>query len=159
MSRQAGRVVRILIAPSPSESMHVVPRVRAVAGVGLVGDRYATGIGYWSWWPGNGKHLTLFATEDLDAIHYETGIDLRPEDTRRNLLTAGVELGPLVGRHFTIGEVLCLGVRPCDPCRYLEERTQPGVRHALTGRGGLRADVLTSGWLSTGDPIRAVDED
>ena len=44
----AGRVEWIHIAPSADAPMVAVDRIRAIAGVGLAGDRYATKSGTWS---------------------------------------------------------------------------------------------------------------
>src|SRR2546430_1857264 len=35
---------------------------------------------------------------------------------RRNLVTEGVDLEALIGRQFTVGEVVMVGVRDCPPC-------------------------------------------
>ena len=59
----------------------------------------------------------------------------------------------LVGRRFQVGDALCYGVKECNPCNHLESVTQPGVRDGLSGRGGLRADVLTGGHIRVGDRI------
>ena len=44
----AGRVVAIFVAPGASTPMEAHDHVRAVAGAGLEGDRYATGTGTYS---------------------------------------------------------------------------------------------------------------
>jgi MOSC domain-containing protein YiiM len=86
--------------------------------------------------------VTLIAQEDLDAVDRDAGIRLHPAASRRNILTAGIDLRTLVGKTFWIGRVLCRGVRLCEPCSYLEEHTQPGVLTAFVHRAGLRADIL-----------------
>ena len=83
----------------------------------------------------------------------ETGIELAPHQTRRNILTRGVDVVELVGRRFQVGDALCYGVKECNPCNHLESVTRPGVRSGLSGRGGLRADVLTGGHIRVGDRI------
>ena len=79
---------------------------------------------------------------------------MEPKETRRNLVTRGVPLNHLVGRQFTIGEVLLEGVELCEPCGHLEKLTVPGIRKALTHRGGLRARIITGGKLREGNRIR-----
>ena len=78
-------------------------------------------------------------------------------ETRRNLVTEGVDLDQLVGRTFSVGDVVMRGVRDCPPCKYLEGLTRPGVLAALKGRGGLRADIVRAGVLRVGDKIAEVD--
>lgn len=152
-----GQVVGIFIAPTAGAPLEAVASAEAIAGVGLAGDRYAHGRGTYSDRPGGGRHLTLVAAEDLEALARETGMTLDPAQARRNLLTRGVDLRRLVGRRFRIGAVVCVGVRPCHPCAYLESKTQPGVLQGLTGRGGLRAEIVSGGTIGVGAAIEALD--
>jgi MOSC domain-containing protein YiiM len=118
---------------------------------GIVGDRYF-GLGI------EGTHVTFVAAEGVEAMVRETGIPLAPIETRRNLLTRGIELDSLIGRRFRVGEAVCFGVKQCSPCNHLESVTRPGVREGLSGRGGLRADVLDGGLIRVGDPIELLPE-
>lgn len=145
----------IFTAPTAGAPMVAHGVITAEAHAGLTGDRYGLAIGTYS-----GKRLddaergvTLFAQETLDAVVAEHGIVLRPEETRRNLLVAGVPLDDLLGAEFTIGGVTLRGADLAHPCAYLESLTQPGVLRALTGRGGLRAEVLTTGTIAVGDAV------
>jgi len=45
------------------------------------------------------------------------------------------------------------GVDLAHPCAYLQELTEPGVLRALTDRGGVRAEILTSGPITVGDAV------
>lgn len=147
-------VVAIFTAPEKGAPMVTRPAVWAEAGFGLEGDRKA------GLTDRPGRQVTLVAQEALDALAEEHGIHLPPEATRRNLVTRGVELHDLVGRRFLVGGVELRGVRPCDPCSYLEEHNGiPGLRRALEGRGGLRAEIVTSGEIRVGDPILVADAD
>ncbi len=66
----------------------------------------------------------------------------------------GVPLNHLVGREFQIGPVRLRGIKLCEPCGHLEKMTVPGIEKALLHRGGLRAEILTSGTLRPGDPVK-----
>jgi MOSC domain-containing protein YiiM len=139
--------------------MRSVARVRAIAGIGLEGDRYAAGLGYYSNKPpGTGRALTLIEAETIDALRAELGIDLQPGDSRRNLTIRGIELNPLVGKRFRIGGVLCQGVRFCVPCQYLVDLIGKPVLAPLVDRGGLRADILEGGEIRVGDELRPLPE-
>jgi len=87
-----------------------------------------------------------------------TGIPLAPAETRRNVLTRGVDVNALVGRRFRVGDAMCEGVKPCTPCDHLESLTRPGVRSGLSGEGGLRADVLVGAVIHPGDRIEELDD-
>jgi MOSC domain-containing protein YiiM len=152
-----GTVVGIFLAGSAGAPMEARDEVDAVAGSGLVGDRYATASGTYS---GTRMHdarraVTLIEEEAIVAARAEGGFALDPAETRRNLVTVGVALNHLVDREFEVGEVRMRGVDLSEPCAYLERGTRPGVRAALIHRGGLRAEILTGGRIRVGDPLRA----
>ena len=143
----SGWVEGIFIAAHATELPSSVRRARAIAGIGLEGDRYFAGEGTWSDYPiPGGKDLTLIEAEVLAAV-YLTGAH-----ARRNIVTRGIRLNDLVGRRFRIGDVECYGDRLCDPCFHLEQLTGITVS-ALTHRGGLRADILNDGDIHVGDPV------
>ena len=123
-------------------SVEVVPRV------GIPGDRYALRLGHWSdpKWPD--QELTLVESEVADALAIDAGA------LRRNVVTHGVRLDSLIGVRFRIGEAVLEGVRPCDPCHYIETLTRPGLLRDLTGRGGLRVRIVEGGRLRVGDLMR-----
>jgi MOSC domain-containing protein YiiM len=149
-------LVGIFVSPSRRERLVAVPEVRALSGRGLEGDRYFSGVGSFSRWPGSGRAVSLIEEEAVDAVAAEHGIDLSGGRSRRNLVTRGARLLDLDGRTFRIGTAVFRGVRPCAPCQYLERLTGPGTFNALKGRGGLRADVLEDGIIRLGDEIVAV---
>ena len=135
------------------EPMRAVEAVRAEAGVGLEGDRYATGAGSFSGEGGPDRQVTLIEREALDAVARDYRIEVPPEKTRRNLLTRGVALNHLVGRRFRVGEARLRGIELCEPCNLLDEHNGPGTRRALLHRGGLRAEILEGGTIRAGDPV------
>jgi MOSC domain-containing protein YiiM len=42
------------------------------------------------------------------------------------------------------------GVEECRPCYWMNQAVAPGAEAWLQGRGGLRAKIITDGWLSRG---------
>ncbi len=99
--------------------------------------------------------VTFVAEEDVAACAVALGVPLGPADTRRNVVTRGVDLASLVGVRFRLGTVELLGVERCDPCGLLERRTHRGVRAQL--HGGLRCDVLVAGDFAVGDSLEPLD--
>ena len=151
-----GKVEGLFITSAAFEPMVALDEVRAVAGRGLEGDRYFLGVGFYS--DGrDGRQVTLIEAEALEALRREHGVELAPDECRRNVVTRGMRLNPLVGRRFRIGEVECLGIRLCPPCVHLEELTRPGMLKGLARSGGLRAHVLTDGVLRVGDVVVGAD--
>jgi MOSC domain-containing protein YiiM len=152
----SGRVVAIYTTQEAGASMNACAEIAALEGVGLAGDRYASGAGTYSSRGGDGRAVTLVAREAIAAVN-ANGTALGDEETRRNLVTEGVALDDLIGREFRVGEVVLRGVRTCPPCAWLEGLTRPGVKDALEGRGGLRADVVRGGSIRVGDAVTAVE--
>lgn len=153
-----GRVEAIFVAARAGEPMRPLDAARAIAGQGLEGDRYAVGEGTFSVRGGRGNELTLIAGETLDTLTLPDGQPLAAAETRRNIVTRGVDLNALVGQRFRIGELELIGRRRCEPCAHLQRLARPGVLRALVARGGLRADVLSAGTLRIGDTITPAQE-
>jgi MOSC domain-containing protein YiiM len=146
-----GEVLSIHIAPKAGACMESLSRVEAIAGLGLAGDRYFTGNGYWSNNSGVSREVTLIEIEAIEAMAHEKGIEIAPHAARRNLVTRGVPLNHLVGHAFQVGAVRLRGTRLCEPCQYLEGLTVKGVLSGLIHRGGLRADIVKGGIIHVGD--------
>jgi hypothetical protein len=151
-----GSIVSIFITPKGGQPLHPVGTIRAVPGQGLEGDRYFLAAG--TFMPKSGKlspsqEATLIESEAIEALKSETGIELDPCQSRRNILTRGIRLNDLVGKEFSVGAARMKGIRLAEPCNHLESLTQAGVREGLTHRGGLRAQILTEGIIRVGDAI------
>jgi hypothetical protein len=154
-TRNVGTVDLIALAAEAEDPMRSVSTAEAVEGRGLLGDRYERKAGTFSKPGGRGYDLTLVEAEALEELSAK-GVELAPIEARRNLVVRGIALDDLIGRRFKIGEVECYGQRRCEPCSHLERLTQPGVLRGLVHRGGLRADVLSSGRIRTGDSVAAL---
>ncbi len=148
----SGLLLAIYIAPSAGILPHSVPQIRALAGRGLVGDRYALGCGTFSANPG-ARDVTLVEAEAIEDFVREYHQPLDPAEARRNLLTRGLCLNDLVGRDFRVGPVAMRGLRLCEPCAHLARLTSKQVLPGLVHRGGLYAKILADGELNSGDVI------
>jgi len=158
---QRGRVEVVAIADRAEASMQQVTTARAIPGRGLEGDRYANRVGTFTPRSGHGVgyDLTLIEAEVLDELILVDGHRLGYAEARRNIVTRGIDLNTLVGHHFRIGDVECVGRRLCEPCAHLERLTHKGVLRKLIHRGGLRADILTAGSIIEGATIECLVED
>ncbi len=152
-----GSVVSIHIVSEAAKPTEAVAEVRAVPGQGLAGDRYFHKVGTYSSRPGSGREVTLIEAEAIEALARETGIELPPGASRRNIMTRGVPLNHLVGQQFRVGEVVLEGTRLCEPCTHLEGLTRQGVLAGLIHRGGLRTVIVTGGTIRVGDAIRPAE--
>lgn len=121
--------------------------VEAVAGVGLVGDHYASKT--------NGKRqVTLIQREHLTAVAQILGqSEVLAKSVRRNMVVSGINLYALRDRRFSIGEVLLEGTGTCDPCSRMEEVLGPGGYNAMRGHGGIVCHIVEGGKIRIGDPV------
>lgn len=147
-----GAVERIYIGAEATQPMIERWEIRAIEGKGLEGDRYAEGRGTFSNKPGTGRHVTLIEAEAIEAV--AEAKDIAPDITRRNIVTRGVPLNHLVGKEFTVGEVVLRGMRLCEPCGHLERLAGiEELKTAFLHRGGLRAEIVTGGTIRVKDPV------
>jgi len=147
------RVVQLFISPGHNFFGHheqpagehplvEVQEVECVAGKGLFGDRFFD-------FKDNYKgQITFFASEVFADVCSQVGTAGKsPGVTRRNVITAGVDLNTLIGKTFEVQGVQFEGVSECSPCYWMNGAIGPGAEAALQGRGGLRARILTDGVL------------
>jgi MOSC domain len=128
-------------APGQTEMIET-PRVECVAGEGLRGDRF---FGFKSRYKGQ---VTFFEEEVYNDLCLQLGVwDRGVAAFRRNIVTRGVRLNELIGCEFEIQGVRFLGREECRPCYWMDTAFAPGAEEALRGRGGLRAEILSSGEL------------
>ena len=86
-------------------------------------------------------------------------MDLAPGDTRRNLVTVGVDLPALVGRWFAVGDALLFGMKRCPPCAHLERLTGAKLVKPMVHRGGINAAVFAGAEIAEGAVVRPVSEE
>jgi MOSC domain-containing protein YiiM len=144
----AGRIEAIFIAPAHGELPHAVESAVGVAGKGLEGDR-----NFGDDDP-DSCNITLIEAEVFESQRDEHGLDLEPANARRQVLVRGVDLGQLIGRRFTVGELECEGEERCEPCSHLVKLV--GTQMVLKGllHSGLRARILSGGTIRVGDEVR-----
>jgi MOSC domain-containing protein YiiM len=142
-------IFAIFLHREPSAAMEPADSVSIKMHAGLEGDHYSLER------PDHepDQEVTLIEWEAVEGAVKESGIPLSIAECRRNLVTKGVRLNPLVGQEFEIGDVRLKGIRLCHPCSHLQGLTRPGVLDSLKNRGGLRAQVLAGGTISVGDAI------
>lgn len=170
-----GQLLHIFVAERAAAPMHELQEAKLVADIGIEGDRYATGQGYYSNTPrggllarcaewtgrqGNHSHttrvdrqITLIEMETLEALVRDHRIRLKPSETRRNLVTRDVPLNHLVGCRFLVGETVLYGERLNVPCMYLEKLLGKAVFKPLLHRSGLNCRIIHGGVIHPGDSI------
>lgn len=116
--------------------------VECVAGQGLRGDRF---FGYKENYKGQ---ITFFAAEIYQKLCEHLNIhDKEPKVLRRNVFTSHADLNELIGKEFDLQGIRFEGVAECSPCFWMNDAFGAGAEEYLRGRGGLRARILSSGFL------------
>jgi MOSC domain-containing protein YiiM len=127
-----------------------------IFGRGVEGDRYCNATGFYSNKPEEGRQITLFEAETLEALQRDHGIELTASEHRRNVTTRGVPLNHLVGRRFRVGAAVLEATRLSTPCVHVEEVTGKAIFKALINRSGLNAKILIGGSVRVGDIVEPV---
>jgi len=151
----------IYIAARAGELMVQLAQAEIIAGEGIVGDRYALGLGAFSKTKLKIRHISLIALSAIEnangQLHAKQQAFFREGDTRRNLVIKGIseeELNGLVGKIFYLGGIAFKGTELCEPCqRPANLLKRLDFMNAFENRGGLRAEALDSGTISHGDSL------
>ncbi len=131
--------------PAGENPVVEVDEITCVAGRGIRGDRF---FDYKKDYKGQ---ITFFSVEVFQALRHELNLpSAQPSATRRNVFVRGLDLGPLVGKEFEVQGVRFAGTEQCSPCYWMDSAVGPGANAWLSGRGGLRARVLSDGTLRSG---------
>lgn len=133
--------------------MQALSEARLLAGIGVEGDRYATRVGTYSKKHHVDRQATLVEVETLEALARDHGVELAPDEHRRNLTTRGVALNHLVGQYFRIGDCVLYGGRLNVPCLHLEKLVGKKVFKPLLNRSGLNCRIVVGGIIRIGDRI------
>lgn len=144
-----GLVLGIAIGPIAQEPMQNRFEVMAIEGQGLEGDRYSRGEGSYNKGNVGKRQVTLINAAFIPTSGF-TFIE-----TRRNIMTSGVELMWLIGKEFDIGDARFRGVKYCDPCLVPSALAKKEIRFAdvFHDRGGLVAEVVKGGLIRINSPI------
>ena len=134
--------------PPGEHPMEEVRELRCVAGAGIEGDRF------FNFKPDYKGQITFFAMEVYVAACARFGVKEKPPSVfRRNVIVEGMDLMALVGAEFEVQGVRFAGTGESAPCEWMNLAFAPGAEEFLKGKGGLRARILTSGWLRCGPAI------
>lgn len=143
-----GRLEWIGLRPARKEPMVVVDHVKAIAELGLEGDRRCQGT------PGSSRQVTVISVEYLDIIarllQRET---IDPALLRRNLVVSGINLTALRHQRFQVGDVVLEATAQCHPCSRMETALGRHGVAAMLGHGGLCAKIITGGVLRKGADV------
>jgi len=101
------------------------------------------------------RQVTLIEREQMAEHAAALGLQtIPPGAVRANIETTGIELVPLSGKQVEIGETVLLIGAPRDPCEKMDAVCRGLRERMMNNRQGVLAQVLRSGRIRVGDPIR-----
>ena len=153
------QVHSIYIAPLAGKPMMQLSRADIIAEHGIMGDRYAQGVGAFSKTKPKIRHISLIALSSIEDANRQLiakqHSEFHESETRRNLVISGIsgeELNSLVGKIFYVGGLAFKGTELCAPCqRPANLLGKSDFMNAFEDKGGLRAEALESGTLKQND--------
>ena len=147
---QAGKLETITLRTERRGEIEHVPSTEVIAGLGLVGDHRAE---HKKVNMESKRQVTFIQAEHLSVLSALMGHEVKPEDTRRNLVVSGINLLALKDKPFRIGEVVFEGSGLCHPCSRMEQTIGKGGYNVMRGHGGILARVLQGGTIHVGDEV------
>ena len=103
------------------------------------------------------EQVTLIESEKISYFNNTIKNKLNYKDFRRNIITTGVDLNKMINKKLRINNVVLKIHQLCQPCRYLQNKLSvDNLVKLLTNKGGVRAEIVQSGIISTFDEIKII---
>ena len=116
---------------------------------GIVNDRY------YNHYKNKKEQVTLINLEEIDAFNKNIEKDVDYKDFRRNIIISGVDISKYINKKIIIKDVILKIHELCQPCNYLQNKLGiPNLVKMLVNRSGVRAEIVSSGFISVGDHIK-----
>ena len=124
--------------------MDPAPRVRVVAGKGIVGNANQ----------GGKRQVTIVSNKHWGEVTAPLGDVPDPRLRRANLLVSDIDFGDARGKILTIGKVRIRIYGETRPCDQMEEAV-PGLKAAMSVAwgGGAFGEILDDGEIAVGDSV------
>ena len=103
------------------------------------------------------EQVTLIESEKIGNFNNNIKSKFNYKDFRRNIITTGIDLNKMIDKKIQINNVVLKIHQLCQPCRYLQNKLSvENLVKLLTNKGGVRAEIVQSGVISTFDEIRII---
>jgi len=124
--------------------MDPAPRVRVVAGKGIVGNANQ----------GGKRQVTIVSNKHWGEVTAPLGDVPDPRLRRANLLVSDIDFGDARGKILTIGKVRIRIYGETRPCEQMEDAV-PGLKSAMSvpWGGGAFGEILDDGEIAVGDSV------
>ena len=118
---------------------------------GIINDRYYENF------ENKYEQVTLIESEKINYFNNTIKNKFNYKDFRRNIITAGIDLNKILNKKIQINDVVLKICQLCQPCRYLQNKLKvDNLVKSLMNRGGVRAEIVQSGVISTYDQIKII---
>ena len=116
---------------------------------GIVNDRY------YNHYKNKKEQVTLINLKEIDAFNKNIGKNVDYKDFRRNIIISGINLSNCINKNIIIQNVILKIHELCQPCNYLQKKLGiPNLVKMLVNKSGVRAEIISSGFISVGDKIK-----
>ncbi len=103
------------------------------------------------------KQVTLIESEKISYFNNNIKSKFNYKDFRRNIITTGIDLNKMINKKIQINNVVLKIHQLCQPCRYLQNKLNvKNLVKLLANKGGVRAEIVKSGLISTFDEIKII---
>ena len=145
-------VFEIGITQKNNQEIEKKETVEVIASKGIVSDRY------FHEFNSDREQITLIESENIDYYNKTFNTNFNYLQFRRNIVTKGIELNPLVGKNIFVGKIKLKVTDLCRPCKDLQiGLNQTNIIKEFLRKGGLRCQILSSSNINVGDKIKALD--
>ncbi len=143
-----GKIEAINITNKSNENTFYVNQVFLEKNKGIVNDRY------YEKFKNKKEQVTLINLEEIESFNNKIGNDIDLKDFRRNIIVSGISLVNLINKNIKINDVVLKIHEICQPCNYLQKKLDiPDLVKLLVNKSGVRAEIITSGFIKVGDKI------
>ena len=153
---QQGRVASLHLHPAtPGTPLKTVDQIELIERKGILGEpRYYGRVSRETGQPSK-RQVSLIEQEQIAEHAVTLGLQsIPPGAVRSNIETVGINLVALIGNEIEIGDAVLFLYAPRDPCAKMDAICQ-GLRDLMmNNRQGVLAQVVRSGQVRVGDPIR-----
>ena len=103
------------------------------------------------------EQVTLIESEKISNFNNNIKSKFNYKDFRRNIITTDIDLNKMINKKIQINNVVLKIHQLCQPCRYLQNKLSvDNLVKLLTNKGGVRAEIVQSGIISTFDEIKII---
>ena len=116
---------------------------------GIVNDRY------YDCYKDKKEQVTFINLEEIDTFNNNIGKNVDYKDFRRNVIISGINLSKCINKKIIIQNVVLKIHELCQPCNYLQKKLGiPNLVKILVNKSGVRAEIISSGFISVGYKIK-----